>query len=735
MSELILRLLPENGEPQDLVLQEHQVASSLLDTAKFSTAFVFRDRKYRAQLINLNTSIENLRFLVNGEPVNINYLPDSGFITFLDTSFGAQIFTECYGFVQLTIIYNDINGNQFLCDTEYIHVMVRKGRQNDSVRRITEYVYTQSADLLYGKSLPRETAGLRDNTHKTLESRILLLERIAVVFEENYRYFKTNCRFKTVPREHVDHFEKLQYVSSNTLHYIAQHPEELQPVHHSTGINIGRTFYQPNKTLITDSVKSVDIYENRVILGFLIHLNSEIKRIEQELISITSNVQQQAFEDGDYIASSYFIYANTISSLKIILADIRRLRTKYEHLLFSYSAIFSIKSASAIISLPRFTHLFKSIQQYHQIYQCAISWFSMGAFSLSEENFMLSFIKMSTLYEVYVLAKIMAFFKSTGYELLNAHKIQYPVSPSSRFRNAHCNNLYVFKKDAGMVTLYYQPVIYSTDMGSLSGIGLYRNNAISFPDVDAGSIMQRRTQANNPMYTPDFLLKYETEGVTGAKYLISDAKFSTVKNVRTHQVAKLAYKYLFSISPISNADTIIGLCIFNGQSDTETDKSHNIYDFELANPISPKAEIVTLTENSTENHALHEILLHNSVGIHLGYPPRNIVQPLRSDSVSVPPHRHAPPEFPQTSISIPPSGVTSSGSFQKTTTVHGHSADASDSPNIVSPIHPAPTELNTASPLQQTSKKKNNTSAVNPMTLDLAVLNLDRETISRLQAA
>lgn len=734
MSEVILRLFPDNGDPQDLVLLDHQIENSILDTAKLSKSFVFCDHKYQAQLINLVEPIENLRVFVNGESIRINYSSNSGYITFFDESFGARIFQECYGFVQITVLYNDARGNQVLLDTEYIQVMVRKGRQNDSVRRITEYVYAQNAELLYGKSLPRETAGLKDNAKKTLESRILLLERIAVTYEENYRYFKTNCRFKTVSREHVDHFEKLQYVSNNTLQYIAQHPEELQPVHYSTGIKVGGNFYQPNKTLITDNVKSVDIYENQVVVGFLMHLNIEIARIEQELISITSSVPQQIFETDDYITSSYFIYANTIASLKIFLNDVQKLRRKYEHLYTSYSAALPIK-AVPVASLPRFTHLFKSIQQYHQIYQCAISWFSLGAFSLSEENFMLSFIKMSTLYEVYVLAKIVTFFKSAGFELANTNKLLYPVSATSRFRNAHCNNVYVFKKDISTVTVYYQPVIFSTDMSSFSGIGLYRNTAVSFPDLDTGSLIQRRTQSRNPMYTPDFLLKYETKGVVGARYLLADAKFSTVKTVRIHQVARLAYKYLFSISPVSASDTVIGLCIFNGQSDADVDKAYNIYDFELANTISPKAEIITLTENFIENHTLHEVLLHNSVGLYVSHPPRRTMLLPRPDSLLETPHKSDQAEF---------SALTSSTENVSTISVnHPAEAPIASVPSIVSLNSPKVpnastgtfTEVSTVFPQKQIFPQKKGKSEKNPLLLDIAILKLDKSTTTRLQEA
>lgn len=52
MDELVLRLLPDSQEPQELVLQQHRLSSSILDTANATSAYVFNDYKYRAQLVN-----------------------------------------------------------------------------------------------------------------------------------------------------------------------------------------------------------------------------------------------------------------------------------------------------------------------------------------------------------------------------------------------------------------------------------------------------------------------------------------------------------------------------------------------------------------------------------------------------------------------------------------------------------------------------------------------------------
>lgn len=61
MNELVLRLLPDNQEPQELVLQQHQLSTSILDTANATTAYVFNDYRYRAQIINCHEEISNLR--------------------------------------------------------------------------------------------------------------------------------------------------------------------------------------------------------------------------------------------------------------------------------------------------------------------------------------------------------------------------------------------------------------------------------------------------------------------------------------------------------------------------------------------------------------------------------------------------------------------------------------------------------------------------------------------------
>lgn len=617
MGELVLRLLPDNHEPQEVVLKQHSISASILDAANTTSAYVLNDYKYRAQIVSDSyEEINNPVFLLNGKVIDLNYASDTGMLFFRDYSFGQCIFRECYGFIQITIIYEDAQGNRQIKDTEFIQVLVRKGPQNESVKQMVEYVYSHSAYLLYdGQMLSKALEGQNDSAQKTIESHILLLKQISVTYEENYRFFKMNSRFITTPQEHVDHFEKLQYVSRNTLQYIAQHPEQLHLVHHNSGIQINSFRYQPVKTLVTDNEKSYDIYENRVVLGFLSYLILEISRIEKELSEIVSRVPTKLSETDGYVSSSYFIYERTIDTIKEILGNVQELHHRFRSLYYMYAEIFPLKPEK-IVSVPRLTPLFRAIPQYHQIFDCVVAWFSKGAFSIQKEQFMLSFIRISTLYEVYVLSKLINYYKDSGFTLSSMDRIQYP-SPGKYYSNTSCNNRFVFKKESVEITLYYQPVIYNTNRKEISGINLYRNTSISFPSTRDG------TSYRGKYYTPDLLIKYEYDGRTAERYLIADAKYSRVDTVKNRELAELAYKYLFSISPVFNDSRIIGMSIFNGIPDVndQASTSTNVYDFELETPITPCANIITLTETSGDSSELHRALLRNAVGIYASESP------------------------------------------------------------------------------------------------------------------
>ena len=336
--------------------------------------------------------------------------------------------------------------------------------------------------------------------------------------------------------------------------------------------------------------------------------------VKLELESLERKIPHKQIETKDYILSTIFVYKNIASVIKKITEKINTLYQRINDVYNAYARILPINEEN-ITNVPFMSHIFRAIPQYHQIYNCIEAWFLKGAFSLDKEKFILSFIKMSQLYEVYILTKITSFLNRAGYDLESSEKISYPKPPYSSYENTSCNNCFKYKKEdvSTKITLYYQPVIYKKDMQHVAGIGLYRNTSISFPKYNnyLGMVSNIGTY-----YTPDYIIKIEKENNPHVQYVIADAKLSCTKTVKTRYAVEVIYKYLFSISPLQSNEYISGLFIFNGFLDEkqERDGISPVRDFDLNNIIQPRVEIVSLTETEIENNKLHDLILKHSIG-------------------------------------------------------------------------------------------------------------------------
>ena len=276
-----------------------------------------------------------------------------------------------------------------------------------------------------------------ESGYKSLAAQIILAEEIATIYETSYGYFKANSRFRIEKVATVDRLERLQYVTPATLEYIASHPEQLRPVNSNAGVRIGNRVYQPEKSLSLQNVNSFDIYENRVVLSFLRKMVDEVA----ELLERCKNLLQQIPNDEDYsteyIYSSFFMFSETRRMLENGMQRLSCLYDKFTQLWGMYRNALKIP-VEQLTSKPRPTGIFMVVPQYNKIFVRIHQWFSFGIYDFAKENYMLSFIKISSLYESYLLAKMVAYFTDRSYTLIDKKdaSIQYPEDGSTRIRIA-----------------------------------------------------------------------------------------------------------------------------------------------------------------------------------------------------------------------------------------------------------------------------------------------------------
>lgn len=501
-----------------------------------------------------------------------------------------RIFMDCYGFVEISLVVSDIDGNEYQYTSEYLPVLVRRGELNNAVKAMVNYVYSnQELLLLNGEPKAKNLANLKESGYQNLSAQIILAEEIAAVYESSFGYFKANSRFKIDKISKVARFEHLQYVTPATVQFIATHPEELRRMSSYSGIRIGNSVYQPEKTLSMHNERSYDIYENQVVLSFIRKMIDSIDELYEHCCSLIEQIPGNENYGNEYIYSSFFMFTETKRMLENGLARLTNLRTKFAHLWTMYSGALKIKP-EIIINEPRPSHVFLSVPQYNRIFVQIHKWFQFGIYDFTKENFMLSFIKISSLYEGYLLAKMIAYFQSRGYVLESTRKRVYPTRRNWRYKNTNCINTFFFRDDRHKLTLYYQPVIYDTDESGINGIDLIRNNSIPVLNGDSDD-----NRLGGHYYSPDYLIKMEDD--SSARYLILDAKFSDLACVKRHHVRDLAFKYLFSISPVRSADTVVGLCIIYGKCKS-FNQIQSAYDKQLQNQqITPITELLPLIES------------------------------------------------------------------------------------------------------------------------------------------
>ncbi len=604
----LLKLQSKTGKQNiDLLLKEIQTFNMEDVVGEQSTTGVCADTVYSSATLmcpNID-EIESVKLFLNdvllGKVVNpseeIAFEFKSGEI------FNGLIFRDCYGFVQLNVAISFVNGDSKNLYSDFIAVFFKDTVENQSLQKMAEYVYHHYEKFLYDdKQKPTYDLSIKEAEYKSIEVYIRLIKKLINAYDGSYSFLRVNAKNKIIESGKIDNFEKLSYIKSSTLAFISQHPEELIPININGGVKIGNRFYRPIKTLVSNNIFTYDLYENRIIVGFLKFLNTEITRMLEKidiLFSKYSSVQTMTFPG--YISSVQYIFQGTIRRLEKNKEELLFLKDNVIRLYYAYYNIFNI-DVEEIKNMPEPTAIFMAIPQYNIIFNSIVQWFRYGAYNLEKEECLLPFLINNQLYEYYALIKILNALcqSSPEVKLVESKRFLYKLPSKSLYKNTTYNNTFIFETQNKRISVFYQPVVfgqsYSADLLDSNSIELYRNTTFKFPSdyLDPEDRSGKRLY-----YTPDYIIKIET--ISGNEYLIMDAKYSDITTVKNHYFAALVFKYIFSISTVKSTDNILGLYALCGKHSKQENvvNAYDITDQLGFDNNSPDACIVPLFESET----------------------------------------------------------------------------------------------------------------------------------------
>lgn len=476
-----------------------------------------------------------------------------------------RFFADSVGLVFFKLKIKCVDEDPLTFYSPLLSVFLAEQENSSNLQSICKKVI-ENEDILFDKNISLLSSALRQKERESalgiFDQYLATLNSIARVYSRNAPYFSSSCQGKLTVKEEVSSFEKLSNVHAKTLTYIAQHPEELNSCPESTGISYGTSYFVPRRTLIFRNQVDKDIYENRVTLGFLELVlkktNDSIEKLNQLFDNLPSLISQR---EG-YINSSALL----INQLQGILQDLnsrlmislREIKVIYHQ----YSRFLPI-SKERFSRVPRPTAIFLTVPQYRQVYDVISTWFSDTFEFQVPEFFSYEINRCSRIYEQYILVRLHELLTELGWSLKTKGRIDWGLQVSDNSEDPSAllvSNNFVYQNKDSTLQVFYEPFISNVPSEN-DLVGLIRNSSGSL--TEDGKIT---TQTKGKVfYTPDFVLKLQSEGTT--KYLLLDAKFSKKNEVIEKSLVPLIFKYILGLTPQDSSSEIHGLHLLCGKLD------------------------------------------------------------------------------------------------------------------------------------------------------------------------
>ena len=446
--------------------------------------------------------------------------------------------------------------------TEAFFLSLKRGFVADYVSKMADYVVDR-LNVWAKAPTPGEylTAPAEESTFATeLQNRLDSIERTLKTFEQLLPYFRTNAKFELVSQETVDGVGRLTGFSHSTLRHVIEHPEDLVTSSHGTGIRIHNRYYMPRHTLVETKRKTFDLPENRLMLGFLERV-TEVLEAEVEAVGARrSQLPELLKVEDEYVSSAEAIMGVVLKRLKNHQSQLEALLSHAKRISGQYRQVLPVTPAT-YGEVPAPSKVFLTIPAYRLVYQCMCDWQKMGPLHLMDEGLLLTTFERSRLYELFCLFKLIDDLRAAGFEITDHKRFVYSARPPHWPQSPVPNTFVLEKRSDGKtvsrVTVFYEPFICSPMRSLENGVDLVRTSPFTWEDGVA-----RMTDPQVSFVTPDYVVRLETED--RVRWFIADAKYTEGWNAVSSQTRELLFKYLYSVCPVKEADTIEGLWILYG---------------------------------------------------------------------------------------------------------------------------------------------------------------------------
>lgn len=563
----------------EILMGEHQPS---LETINNELLF-FENYQYKL-IIRDSVNCENIELFVGDYSISLYY---NAITDCYETDTGL-IFGGCFDLAYISIYIDDGYGKEKKYFTDFLRIATTKQTAKRVEHMLIEIEdnLPNFLDICFSKN--RKKSGLIKNDVRSIWNTLKIVDEIINIYEENCGYFNNHKKAVVEPIAAVVDTRSMKIIDQESLRWIVCNPDSLISTNKDTGIIVEDKKYLPLKVKTYKSQYSYNVYENRVVLGFLKnvinYLDDQICGFNKEIIelkNIPDKIVAQLPNTHELTARCVYIY------YKGIIERFSSKRDALQTIFYKYTRILECLPLE-MYAPPKLTNTFKQVYHYRLCYECMIKWFEAGDYTFDHLNYLFKLKTLSRIFEYFCLIKIQNALNLCGYILQRSDRIIYDEEED----NEEINNLYVFYGNGYEVTLLYEPFIWVDKV--YANINLY---STGFNFVKGKW---------NDKWTPDFIIKVACNDRN--YYYILDAKYSNAINVKKRYMSELVLKYSTQIASKDKffSDVVAVGAIYPGEEDIMYFFKRNVVN---SNKISlPQYFSLTILGDSEGNNILKKRL-------------------------------------------------------------------------------------------------------------------------------
>ncbi len=534
-----LCIIKADGMSEEVLMSERIPSLAMLNNE-----LLFLENYQYKIIIRDNEGNENIELFVGDYSVTLHYNSSSDCY---ESEFDL-IFNGCFDVANF-MLYVDGDGEEKILYTDYFRIATTK----QTAKQVEEMLYEieenlpNFLDVCFSRNMKK--SGLVRNNMRSIWNTLKLVDDIIEVYEENYSYFLNHKKTSVERVASIVDVKAMRTINQESLRWIVCNPDILIPADYDSGITINGKNYIPSKVKTYLSQYSYEIYENKVVLGFLQtildYLENQIVGFSKEIIeleNIPEVIVAQLPNTHELTGRCVYIY------YKGIIKCFEGKKSILQEVFYKYERALEC-SGEVLYGMPKLTNTFKQVYHYRMCYECMVRWFEAGDYTFDHLNYLFKLKTLSRIFEYFCLIKLQKAIVQSGYELQKAERVVYDLEDGAE----DINNQYVFGGNGYEITLLYEPSIFVNKV--IDGVNLYSTGY---------NFVKSRW---NDKWTPDFIIRISTN--RGEYYYILDAKYSNALNVKKRYIPELVLKYS---SQIASKDKffsdIIGIgAIYPGNAD------------------------------------------------------------------------------------------------------------------------------------------------------------------------